>query len=192
MKALLISLTLILQVCAVEPPQTYIVSRYNHLWQNSPISDPPPPPDEEGVKNDLDDWVLVGLEEYVGGHIVTLVNKKDTKERVRIPGTDEVSIDFAVLEVRMAEPEEGKMSSYLDKEVHIQKGPHRGWVKFDSKYLVLRKAPVVASNKKKTNTSIKKTPGKGAPPGLPGGATKTIPAKATKKAPRTRYIPKPK
>ncbi|MEJ6646628.1 MAG: hypothetical protein QNL24_04815 [Akkermansiaceae bacterium] len=186
MKAILISLTLILQVCAVEPPQTHIVSRYNHLGQTTPISDPPPPPEEGGVKNDIDDWVLVGLEEYVGGKVVTLVNKKNTKERVRVPSNEELAKDFAVLEVKKSD------GSYLESEVHIQKGPHRGWVKFDSKYLVLRKAPVVNSNKKKTNTPAQKTAGKGAPPGLPAGATKTVPAKETKKPPRTRYIPKPK
>jgi hypothetical protein len=184
MKALFISLILILQVSAVEPPKTYIVSRYNHLWQNSPISDPPPPPEGDDVKNDLDDWVLVGLEEYVDGKVVTLVNKKNTKERVRVPSKEELAKDFAIIEVKKSG------GSYLENEVHIQKGPHRGWVKFDSKYLVLRKAPVVTSSKKKSSTSTQKTPGKGVPPGLPASATKSTPVKKTE--PRTRYIPKPK
>ncbi|MGJ8695151.1 MAG: hypothetical protein ACSHYF_02455 [Verrucomicrobiaceae bacterium] len=182
MKAIFLVLSLALPLAAVEPPQTHLASRYNHLWQNSPLTDPPLPVDPINEPNDLEDWVLVGLEKYTDGQFVTLVNKKNTSERIRIPGRK--SEGFAVLEVKQSE------GSFLDTEVHIQKGPHRGWVKFDTKYLVLRKAPPPQAQTKKTTQKTTTKTATPTPAGLPGGTKTATPT--TTKAPRTRYIPKPK
>jgi|GEM_PF-2182711 len=187
MKLFLSLLFLTLQASAVEPPQTYMVSRYNHLWQNSPITDPPPEiaPD---VKNDLDDWVLVGLEKYADSNYVTLLNKKDTKQRIRVPGPDPLAKEFSILEVKRGS------GSMLETEVVLKKGIHRGTVAFDAKYLTIRKAPAPRPNKKapKPTPVSNQVPGKGVPPGLPATAGQGKAAGKQKKAPRTRYIPKPK
>ena len=182
MKFLFISLILVLQATAQEPPKTFIVSRYNHLWQNSPMTDPPPPPEKE-EKNDLEDWVLVGLAKYKDGPQITLVNKKDTKQRIRIPGgRSEIAREFRILEVK-ADPS----GSASKTEVVLQKGPHRGTVTFDKKYLTIRKAPTKTAKAKTPTSAAKKTP-----PGFPGGTPKKPTNTTPSKAPRTRYIPKPK
>ncbi|MDB4725545.1 hypothetical protein OAF44_03385 [Akkermansiaceae bacterium] len=183
MKLFLISFLILLQAGAQEPPQTFIVSRYNTLWQNSPFTDPPPPPEQE-VKNDLEDWVLVGLRKGTDGTHITLVNKKDTKQRVQVPGgRSELAKEFRILEVN---PDPS--GSVSKTEVIVQKGEHRGPVTFDSKYLTIRKAPAP-----KGKAPVQKKPAAKTPPGLPGGTGAAKPAaKTPAKAPRTRYIPKPK
>lgn len=185
MKFFLTTVFLISSLGAVEPPKTYPANRYYSLWQNSPVTDKPLPPPIDEV-NDLEDWVLVGLEEYTTGKVVTIVNKKDPSQRLRVPGPDEASKEFTVLEVKKGE------GSFMDTTVTLQKGVNRGEVAFDSKYLVLRKAPPRKPTTSKTSTA-RKTPTPTptpTPKGLPGGAT---PAKSstTSNAPRRRYIPKP-
>ncbi|MDA8876154.1 hypothetical protein N9H94_01850 [Akkermansiaceae bacterium] len=185
MKLFLISFLLVLQAHAQEPPQTFIVSRYNDLWQNSPFTDPPvviPP----GEKNDLEDWVLVGLRKGADGTHITLVNKKDSKQRVQVPGgRSDLAKEFRILEVN-PDPS-GSVSKTV---VMVQKGEHRGPVTFDRKYLTIRKAP--AQRGKAPNPASKgKTPAK-TPPSLPGGTGAVKPGTTPTKAPRTRYIPKPK
>lgn len=118
---------------ADEPPETYIPSRYYDLWRNSPFTDPPPVEEKEEVKNDLEDWVLMGVRKYKDSQIVTVVNSKDRAQRVEIPGSDANELGFAILEVKMAR-------SFLNTEVHLQKGPHRGWVQYDPKFLVVKRA----------------------------------------------------
>ncbi len=184
MKYLLIPFFFILQVSAQELPENISISRYNNLWQKSPFSDPPPPPIKE-VENDLEDWVLVGLEKYANQSYVTLLNKKDTKQRIRVPGPGEIAREFRILEVKR-EPGAATLST----TVVLQKGKQRGSVAFDPKYLTIRKAP---SQPNRGKTSVQNNQKKTAtPPGLPGAATQKKTTNTTKKAPRTRYIPPPK
>ncbi|MDB4500569.1 hypothetical protein N9224_00120 [Akkermansiaceae bacterium] len=178
---------LISSLGAVDPPKTYPANRYYSLWQNSPVTDKPLPPPIDEV-NDLEDWVLVGLEEYTTGKVVTIVNKKDPSQRLRVPGPLDASKEFTVLEVKKGE------GSFMDTTVILQKGKNRGEVSFDSKYLVLRKAPPRKATKKPTTkpSSSRKTPAPTpTPKGLPGGATPAKSPTTTTNAPRRRYIPKP-
>lgn len=184
MKILLVSVILAGFLGAVEPPVTQPANRYYSLWQNSPITVKPDPPVVDEV-NDLEDWVLVGLEEYASGKIATIVNKKDPKIRLRIPGTGEQEQEFSILEVQKGQ------GSFLDTKVILQKGKHRGEVGYESKYLVIRKAaPRPANTKKPTTSNQRKTPTPTpTPKGLPGGIKSST--KTTKNAPRVRHIPKP-
>ena len=195
---------------ADEPPETYIPSRYYDLWRNSPFTDPPPVEEKEEVKNDLEDWVLMGVRKYKDSQIVTVVNSKDRAQRVEIPGSDANELGFAILEVKMAR-------SFLNTEVHLQKGPHRGWVQYDPKFLVVKRA---AGPSKSSKTSSKQPPrpgstsqskppipggsrtpskssGKPSPPSAPGSrpTTSSTGTKATSTPPkksRVRYVPRPK
>lgn len=195
---------------ADEPPETYIPSRYYDLWKNSPFTDPPPVEEKEEVKNDLEDWVLMGVRKYKDSQIVTVVNSKDRAQRVEIPSSDANELGFAILEVKMAR-------SFLNTEVRLQKGPHRGWVQYDPKFLVVKRA-VGPSKSPKTSskqpprpgsTSQSKPPvpggsrtpskstGKPSPPSAPGSSPTTSSAGTkgtttpTKKS-RVRYVPRPK
>lgn len=167
---------------AVEPPKAQPANRYYTLWQNSPITDKPIVEDEPEI-NDLEDWVLVGLEEYASGKIATIVNKKDPKIRLRIPGTGEQEQEFSIIEVQKGQ------GSFLDTKVILQKGKHRGEVGYDSKYLIIRKAAPRQTNTKKPATSTQRKTPTPTPKGLPGGAQPST--KTTKNAPRVRHIPKP-
>ena len=158
---------------ADEPPETYIPSRYYDLWKNSPFTDPPPVEEKEEVKNDLEDWVLMGVRKYKDSQIVTVVNSKDRAQRVEIPSSDANELGFAILEVKMAR-------SFLNTEVRLQKGPHRGWVQYDPKFLVVKRA---VGPSKSSKTSSKQPPRPGSPsqskPPVPGGSR--TPSKSTGK-----------
>jgi len=195
---------------ADEPPETYIPSRYYDLWKNSPFTDPPPVEEKEEVKNDLEDWVLMGVRKYKDSQIVTVVNSKDRAQRVEIPSSDANELGFAILEVKMAR-------SFLNTEVRLQKGPHRGWVQYDPKFLVVKRA---VGPSKSSKTSSKQPPrpgspsqskppvpggsrtpskstGKPSPPSAPGSSPTTSSAgtKGTTTPPkksRVRYVPRPK
>ena len=195
---------------ADEPPETYIPSRYYDLWKNSPFTDPPPVEEKEEVKNDLEDWVLMGVRKYKDSQIVTVVNSKDRAQRVEIPSSDANELGFAILEVKMAR-------SFLNTEVRLQKGPHRGWVQYDPKFLVVKRA---VGPSKSSKTSSKQPPRPGSPsqskPPVPGGSRtpskstgKPSPPSATGSKPttsatgtkgtttppkksRVRYVPRPK
>ena len=198
---------------ADEPPETYIPSRYYDLWRNSPFTDPPPVEEKEEVKNDLEDWVLMGVRKYKDSQIVTVVNSKDRAQRLEIPGSDANELGFAILEVKMAR-------SFLNTEVHLQKGRHRGWVKYDPKFLVVKRAAGPSKSSKSSKTSGKQPPrpgsstqrkppvpggsrtpskstGRPSPPSAPGSRPTTGPTgtKGTSTPPkksRVRYVPRPK
>ena len=195
---------------ADEPPETYIPSRYYDLWKNSPFTDPPPVEEKEEVKNDLEDWVLMGVRKYKDSQIVTVVNSKDRAQRVEIPSSDANELGFAILEVKMAR-------SFLNTEVRLQKGPHRGWVQYDPKFLVVKRAagpsrspqtrskqpprPGSPSQSKPPAPGGSRTPskstGKPSPPSAPGSSPNTSSAgtKGTTTPPkksRVRYVPRPK
>jgi len=146
---------------ADDPPETYIPSRYYDLWRNSPFTDPPPEEKPEDIKNDLDDWVLMGVRKYKDRQIVTVVNSKDRTQRVEIPGKGANELGFAILEVKMAR-------SFLNTEVHLQKGPHRGWVQYDPKFLVPKRIPGPSRGAKNTKTTGRQQP-------KPGSTTTRIP-----------------
>ena len=162
-------------VQAVDPPETYIPSRYYDLWRSSPFTAPPPEEEKEDVKNDLEDWVLMGVRKYNNSQIVTVVNSKDRAQRIEIPSKDANDLGFAILEVKMAR-------SFLNTEVHLQKGPHRGWVQYDPKFLVVKRA---AGPQKKTNskTASSKTPPRpgttGSKPPVPGSKPSTTSTKSS-------------
>ncbi|MDG1671971.1 MAG: hypothetical protein P8H96_13970 [Akkermansiaceae bacterium] len=198
---------------ADEPPETYIPSRYYDLWRSSPFTDPPPVEEKEEVKNDLEDWVLMGVRKYKDSQIVTVVNSKDRSQRVEIPGSDANELGFAILEVKMAR-------SFLNTEVHLQKGPHRGWVQYDPKFLVVKRAAGPSKSSKSSKTSSKQPPrpgstsqskppipggsrtpskstGKPSPPSAAGsrpttGSTGTKGSSTPPKKSRVRYVPRPK
>lgn len=198
---------------ADEPPETYIPSRYYDLWRSSPFTDPPPVEEKEEVKNDLEDWVLMGVRKYKDSQIVTVVNSKDRAQRVEIPGSDANELGFAILEVKMAR-------SFLNTEVHLQKGPHRGWVQYDPKFLVVKRAAGPTKSSKSSATSSKQPPrpgstsqskppipggsrtpskstGKPSPPSASGsrpttGSTGTKGTSTPPKKSRVRYVPRPK
>ncbi|NIP92226.1 MAG: hypothetical protein GWO24_01625, partial [Akkermansiaceae bacterium] len=84
--------------------------------------------------NPLEDYTLAGVCEMKGGWYVVLMNKQKREERIRIKPNEKNEKNFKVAKV-----ENG--SSYLDTKVEIQMpGGKTGWVEYDKKFIVLKKA----------------------------------------------------
>ncbi|MGC6425897.1 MAG: hypothetical protein ACON5H_02750 [Akkermansiaceae bacterium] len=171
---------------AVEPPKTHPSTRYYPLHNNSAITDKPVIEAPDEGPNDLENWVLVGLKEYVTGKVATIVNKKDPKVRLQVPGHTDEEKEFTLLEVKKG------VSSYLETTVLLRKGPHQGTVGFDPKYLVIRRAaPAKTTSPKKPTSTTRNTTATGKSPLPTSAKPATTSSTTTRKAPRQRFIPKP-
>ena len=115
-----------------DPPQNRRADRYRDLYLNSPITDPPPVEVAEPEVNDLPDWVLVGVTKYLDRTKVQIMNIKD-RTRVVIPSQEATELGFSVKDVTQDR-------NYLKNTVvTLQKGNATGEVRFDPKFLVLKK-----------------------------------------------------
>lgn len=180
-----------------DPPVIPRPDRYKDLYLNSMFTDPPPPDEPEIKINDLPDWVLVGVSKYVGKVEVNIMNIKD-RTRVRIPSKDATEMGFAIKDFQQG-------GNYVeDTVVTLQKGGSIGEVRFDTKYLVLKKAAGPAPSKGNPSQSGNS---RGAPPApnsrsngppIPGqapstGASATAPPApgATGATSTNRAVPRP-
>ncbi len=113
------------------------------------------------------------------GYAVTLINKKDRKDRIRfLPGFS--SGDFKLLEVKQ-DP-----NSYKQSKVLVSKGGQKGWISYDEKLIKVR---VAAGSKKTVKKLSRRTiakPGshRSSPP-VPGRS-----GSSKKTAPRVRHVPR--
>jgi hypothetical protein len=73
--------------------------------------------------------------------------------------------------------------SFLNTEVHLQKGPHRGWVQYDPKFLVVKRAAGPTNSSKSVKPTGNQPPRPGVPTGqppVPGGTrTSSTPSRTT-------------
>jgi len=119
-------------VVLATPPKTHSASRYRDLYLDSPITDDPLPDVVESPPSDLPDWVLVGLTKFVNKTEVEIMNKKD-RSRVIIPSKEASELGFEIKSVVQDR-------NYLDNSVvTLKKGKDTGEVRFDPKFLVLKK-----------------------------------------------------
>ena len=111
------------------------------------------------------------------GYSVTLINKKDRKDRIRfIPGFS--SGDFKLLEVKQ-DPNSAKQSKVL-----VSRGGQKGWITYDEKLIKVRVAGGSKKPKKKSTRKTISRPSshRGSPP-IPGRTSK-------KTSPRVRHVPR--
>jgi hypothetical protein len=134
------------------PPRSPSATRYKDLYLNSAFTDPPPEEEPEEIISDLPDWVLVGLSKYVDGVKVKLMNKKD-RTRVTIPSKSATEMGFSIKEIKQ------DRNFIKNAVVTLQKGGMTGEVRFDPKFLTLKKASGPASASK----NDPRTAGKGTP-----------------------------
>lgn len=177
-------------VALAAPPTSHRPDRYKDLYLKSAITDPPPEEDPVVAPSDLPDWVLVGVSKYVGRFEVEVMNIKD-RTRVRIPSKDATEMGFEVQSL-----EQG--GNYIDDTVvTIKKGKDVGEVRFDPKFLVLKKvAGPSAPNARPTgktgavNTAQPAT--KSAPP-VPGSSPSSGSRSVTPPRPGTKAssVPRP-
>ncbi len=146
------------------PPKKPKVMVYSRLWTNSPFTIKPEVKRQVAASPLERDWMLGGIRPDGEGYAVTLINKKDRKNRVRfLPGFS--TQEFQLLEVKQ-DPENRKNS-----RVKIKKGAQEAWISYDQKLVQVVAAK--PSTKSSAKTSEK-------PP---------TPSKTSNSKARSRYVP---
>ena len=129
---ILTSLIVSVVTASAAPPKPFPVSRYRALYTNSPMTDPPPPKQIEEEVSELPDWILVGVSKMVDRTEVEIMNKKD-RSRVVIPSKTATEMGFRIKEIVQ------DMSYIENAYVVLEKGKHKGEVRYDAKFLTLKK-----------------------------------------------------
>lgn len=161
-------------------PRKPSATQFSSLWTHSPFTIKPPPEDRGPAASPLErDWSLGSIRPNGSGYSVTLINKKNRKERIRfVPGFS--AGDFKLIEVR-----QNTQSSELSK-VLIDKGGQRGWIGYDEKTIAVRASAKSKPSTKKPSTSSRSSRGssRSGPP-IPGRSTSSS-------SPRVRHVPRTK
>ena len=174
-QTILLLTTLTAGLAFAAPPETFRADRYKDLYLNSPITDPPLRPETpEEEPSDLPDWTLVAVGKNRSGRPeVRIMNMKD-RTRITIPGPDATEAGFSIVDIVNSR-------NYLaDSVVTLRKGGVTGEVRFDKKFLVLKKvsAPTNRANQQRSNTggsnkNARNTNSRSGQPPLPGGTRTT-------------------
>jgi len=129
MSALFLSFSFVATLFAAEPPASYPKDRYNHLWIESLVTDQPQKGLKEPPANPLEGWVLIGSSRYTDSQEVTIINTKDSSQRVTIPGKEASELGLTIVQLKQ------DSSNFLRTEALIQKESHTAWLKYDPKFL---------------------------------------------------------
>lgn len=168
---LLLLATALSGLAAADLPRKAPLTKYSSLWTDSPFTSKPPPPEQVAAANPLEDYALAGVSPIPDGYQVTLLNRKDPKERITVR-TGKPSEGFKILDVNR------KPGDPLGTVVRMSSGNVTGTVAFDESLLTLEAPP----------------PPKPAQPQLPPGirpGTQPQPGQAAPRQPRPRVVPPP-
>ena len=156
-----------------DPPTSHRPDRYKELYLNSALTDPPEVITNDPEPENLPDWILVAVSKYVGKTEVEGMNIKD-RTRIRIPSPEATEMGFAIKEVK-------QFRNFIEETVvTLKKGKETGEVRFDPKFLVLKKVAGPTTNKPKPQTNGKKPPEKAARPPVPGKPSTSSSSKSSK------------
>jgi len=154
-------------------PQKQPLGNYNRLWTNSPFTSKPPIVGAGPVANPLEDYALLGVSPIANGHRVTLINKKQTDQRITVE-TGKTSADgFSIIKVNR------EAGQPLNTTVLMASGSMQGTVSFDEKLLTIAAPPPTAPAAQAPGQVPPQTQGQPAPP-------QTI-----QRQPRPRVVPPP-
>lgn len=137
------------------PPKKPKLGQYTRLWTNSPFTIKPEVK-KAGKESPLErDWMLGSIRRSGAGYSVTLINKKDRKDRVRfLPGV--AANGFELLEVKQ------NAKDTKSSQVKIRKGTQEAWITYDAELVKVR-----TSSKAKTTSKTSSRTGAARPP-IPG------------------------
>jgi len=114
---------------SAKPPESPRLMQYSRLWTSSPFTIKPTAATPSVVSPLERDWSLGSIRPSKNGYSVTLINKKNRKERIRfIPGY--ASGEFKLLEVKQ------NVQSPKQSKVLVSKGSQKGWVTYDAKIVL--------------------------------------------------------
>ena len=158
---------------AAPPGRSKSLKDYEVLYTKSAITDPPEVITNDPEPENLPDWILVAVSKYVGKTEVEVMNIKD-RTRIRIPSPEATEMGFAIKEVK-------QFRNFIEETVVIlKKGKETGEVRFDPKFLVLKKVAGPTTNKPKPQANGKKPPEKAARPPVPGKPSTSSSSKSGK------------
>ena len=160
---------------AATPPRQPSLGQFTRLWKNSPFTIKPTV--EAGVVvSPLErDWTLASISPSENGYSVTLMNKKNRKERIRfIPG-------FSSGDFKLHEVEQNNSSPKLSKVYVSKSGGTKAWIGYDEKLIKIRQSSASKASPKKISSSKVK---RSSPP-IPG-------KRPSKPTPRVRHVPRTK
>jgi hypothetical protein len=158
---------------AAPPGRSKNLKDYEVLYTKSAITDPPEVITNDPEPENLPDWILVAVSKYVGKTEVEVMNIKD-RTRIRIPSPEATEMGFAIKEVK-------QFRNFIEETVvTLKKGKETGEVRFDPKFLVLKKVAGPTTNKPKPQTNGKKPPEKAARPPVPGKPSTSSSSKSSK------------
>ena len=161
-------------VAFAAPPRSYPRDRYNDLYLNSALTDPPEVITNDPEPENLPDWILVAVSKYVGKTEVEVMNIKD-RTRIRIPSPEATEMGFAIKEVK-------QFRNFIEETVvTLKKGKETGEVRFDPKFLVLKKVAGPTTNKAKPQANSKTPPSKTNRPPVPGKPSTSSSSKSDKR-----------
>ena len=186
-------LLLFLAGCALaDLPRKAPLTKYQHLWQNSPfttkpVSDGGPPP-----PNPLDDYSLLGVAPVKGGHRVTIINKKDPQDRKFVyTNKPDASHGFEIISVER-DPKDMRATV-----VRMRSGNLEGTVTYEEQFLTLTPPPQMAQpavlpadRERSRQNRGNPTEGNQPQPNNPGQAASVLPAGALR-AERPRVVGQP-
>lgn len=168
---LLVSLSLAGLVMA-KPPRKPSVGQFSALITRSPFTIKPTKEPTKTLSPLERDWMLGSIRPSGNGWSVTLINKKDRKDRIRlIPGFS--SGDFQIVEVNQ-DPRD-----FENSRVKIRKGSQTGWITYDEKLVKVRPSAASRTSSKKTSNK-----GKSSPP-IPGRSSSSKSSSS-----RVRHVPR--
>lgn len=141
------------------PPKKPMASQFSRLVSNSPFTIQPSSSGSFQSSPLERDWMLGSIRPSGDGWSVTLINKKNRKQRIRLlPGFD--ADGFKLLNVSQ------DLKNSENSRVQIGKGSQKAWISYDQKLIKAR--PVNTMN----TSSLKPTnSGKRVAPPTPGQAS---------------------
>lgn len=172
-----------------DPPQTFRPDRYKDLYLRSAFTDPPEKEPVQEIPSDLPDWVLTGITKYVDKVEVNVMNMKD-RTRVTIPSAEATELGFSIVDVQQDR-------NYFEHSVAtLKKGNATGEVRFDKKFLVLKKVagPTPARTNRSTGAQARNTGGtngRQTPPTPPGTRSTGSKSKTSTTPPKPGSVPQP-
>ncbi len=138
-----------------DPPQKPKIGQYTRLWTNSPFTIKPVAKAAAKESPLERDWMLGSIRRSGNGYSVTLINKKDRKDRIRfLPGVE--ANGFKLLKITQDNTDSAK------SRVKISKGSQEAWITYDPNLVKVR-----GSSKAKTTAKISSKSGTASPP-IPG------------------------
>ena len=167
-----------------DPPKKPRASQYTRLWTNSPFTIKP----EAAVvakESPLErDWMIGSIRPSGDGYSVTLINKKDRKDRLRfLPG-------YPVQGYELLDVEQDSKQS-KNSRVKIKKGSQTAWISYDENLIKVRSSGGAAKKPAKPRTAKPNNAAqnKRVVPPVPGSPKSTQSRKSVPR-PRVRSVPR--